>query len=108
MWSPAQTDRSPIRLRPDEAATLETFGEQTETIAIPPEQLHQIAALSAKDEDMAGVRILFELPDEWLLPEPSADTPDAKRAGYLEYFLRRLDATPSFVEEALHARARLV
>ncbi len=56
--------------------------------------------------------ILQEVPDEWLPPETSsdtpADTPDAKRAGYLDYFLRRLDAAPLFVEEAINARARLV
>jgi hypothetical protein len=53
-------------------------------------------------------QVLQEVPDDWLLPEPTADTPDAKRAGYLRYFLTRLEAAPSFVEEALHARALLV
>lgn len=53
-------------------------------------------------------QVLQQVPDEWLLPEPAADTPDAQRAGYLQYFLTRLEAAPSFVEEALHARARLV
>jgi hypothetical protein len=53
-------------------------------------------------------QILQEVPDDWLLPEPTAGTPDAKRAGYLRYFLTRLEAAPSFVEEALHARALLV
>ena len=53
-------------------------------------------------------KILQQVPDEWLLPEPAADTPGAKRDGYLNYLLARLDAAPSFVEEALHARARLV
>ena len=53
-------------------------------------------------------QVLQEVPDDWLLPEPTASTPDAKRAGYLRYFLTRLEAAPSFVEEALHARALLV
>ena len=53
-------------------------------------------------------QILQQVPDEWLLPDLTADTPDAKRAGYLQYFLARLEAAPSFVEEALHAHARLV
>jgi hypothetical protein len=53
-------------------------------------------------------QILQQVPDDWLLPARSAATPDAKRAGYLQYFLARLEAAPSFVEEALDARARLV
>jgi len=53
-------------------------------------------------------QILLQVPDAWLLPEPAIGTPDAKRAGYLQYFLARLEATPIFVEEALHARASLV
>jgi hypothetical protein len=53
-------------------------------------------------------QVLQQVPDDWLLPAPAAATPDVKRAGYLQYFLARLDAAPSFVEEALDARARLV
>ena len=53
-------------------------------------------------------QILQQVPEEWLVPEPTAGTPEAKRAGYLNYFLARLEAAPCFVEEALHARARLV
>jgi hypothetical protein len=53
-------------------------------------------------------RVLAAVPDAWLLPEPGIETPDAKRAAYLSYLLRRLDAAPVFVEEAERARARLV
>jgi hypothetical protein len=53
-------------------------------------------------------QILQQVPDDWLVTEAAAGTPDARRAGYLSYFLARLEAAPSFVEEALHARARLV
>ncbi|MCZ2151512.1 MAG: aminotransferase class I and II [Bryobacterales bacterium] len=52
--------------------------------------------------------ILRQVPDEWLPPEQGAETPEAKRAGYVEYFLTRLEATPLFIEEAQNARARLV
>jgi hypothetical protein len=49
-------------------------------------------------------QILQEVPDEWL--------PNAGRAGYLDYFLARLGAARNFVEkaveEAIHARQRLV
>jgi len=51
-------------------------------------------------------QILEQVPNDWL---PSIEgTPDSKRAGYLQYFLARLEAAPCFVEEALNARARLV
>ena len=53
-------------------------------------------------------QILLQVPDVWLLPEPAVGTSDAKRAGYLQYFLARLEAAPTFVEEAVHARASLV
>jgi HipA-like kinase len=53
-------------------------------------------------------RILEQLPDEWLVPEPGAETPEAKRSGYLQYFLARLESAKSFVEEAISARARLL
>jgi hypothetical protein len=52
--------------------------------------------------------VLESVPDDWLVPEKGAETPAAKRAGYLQYFLTRLEAAPLFVEEALNARAKLV
>jgi hypothetical protein len=48
--------------------------------------------------------ILDEVPDAWLLPEPGAETAPAKRAGYVDYLMRRLEAAPLFVEEAIRAR----
>ncbi len=51
---------------------------------------------------------LASVPDAWLLPEPGAETPEAKRAGYLEYFTTRLNAPPLFVEEAIRARHAIV
>jgi hypothetical protein len=53
-------------------------------------------------------QILQDVPDEWLLPEPGAATPDAKRAGYVRYLQARLEAAPFFVKEALDARAQLL
>ena len=53
-------------------------------------------------------QILLQVPDVWLLAEAAVGTSDAKRAGYLQYFLARLEAAPTFVEEAVHARASLV
>jgi hypothetical protein len=52
--------------------------------------------------------ILALVPDAWLLPAPGIETPAAKRAAYIDYFLRRLSAAPIFVEEAMRARAELI
>ncbi|WP_263416883.1 HipA family kinase [Terriglobus albidus] len=51
-------------------------------------------------------RILALVPDAWLEPEEGADTPDAKRALYVEFLMKRLDDADRFEEEA--TRARLV
>lgn len=53
-------------------------------------------------------RVTDQIPDGWLLPEPGLETPAAKRAGYVEFLARRLDAASVFVEEAVRARAQLV
>ena len=45
------------------------------------------------------------VPDAWLRDEPRFATPDAHRAAYVEYLVRRLEASPIFVEEALRARS---
>lgn len=45
--------------------------------------------------------ILEQVPDEWL-------GADGMRAGYLDYFLTRPGTARIFVEEAIHARQRLV
>jgi len=49
-------------------------------------------------------RILNDVPDDWLASEPGAPN----RAGYVDYFTRRLASSSNFVEEALRARAQLV
>jgi hypothetical protein len=48
--------------------------------------------------------ILEAVPDDWLLPEQAA----SRRAGYVDYLTRRLEASEIFVQEALRARAELV
>lgn len=53
-------------------------------------------------------RVTDQIPDGWLLPEPGLEAPAAKRAGYVDFLTRRLDAAPLFVEEAVRARAQLV
>jgi hypothetical protein len=52
--------------------------------------------------------VLDQIPDGWLLPEPGMLTPEDKRRGYVGWLLHRLSAAPTFVEEALRARAGLL
>jgi hypothetical protein len=65
-------------------------------------------ALRARLSEALFSEILTEVPDDWLLPEPSAATPAAKRAAYVDYLSARLDAASLFVEEAVSARHALV
>jgi hypothetical protein len=51
--------------------------------------------------------VLAVVPDAWLLPVPGGETPTAKRAGYVDYFLRRLESD-DFLKEAVQAHAHLV
>ena len=56
--------------------------------------------------------IVEQIPEAWLTPEPSFSDPDLsiedRRAGYVTFLTRRLEAAPAFVEEAVRARAQLV
>lgn len=52
--------------------------------------------------------ILDQVPDDWLLSEPSVPTPALKRAAYVDYLSRRLNASSKFIQEALRARTELV
>src|SRR5215510_3518267 len=49
-----------LSLRPDKAAAFQSLRKQTQTVAIPPQHLDQIATTTTKHEDMAGKRILFK------------------------------------------------
>jgi hypothetical protein len=53
-------------------------------------------------------RIVEAIPDAWLQREPAFNDPAELRAAYLAYLRSRLDASPIFVEEALHARAHVI
>ncbi|HEY9421383.1 MAG TPA: HipA family kinase [Thermoanaerobaculia bacterium] len=52
-------------------------------------------------------RVIGDIPESWLLTDPSLSPAD-RRAGYLTFLTRRLEAAPAFVEEAVRARAQLV
>jgi hypothetical protein len=50
--------------------------------------------------------VVINIPDVWL--DQDGETPDAKRAIYVEFLLNRLSASEIFVEEAERARKSLV
>ena len=52
--------------------------------------------------------LVDSIPDAWLLPAPGAESPQLKRSGYVNYFLRRLENSSQFVTEAMRARAELI
>lgn len=64
--------------------------------------------LRARLGEAVFAEVLQDVPDAWLLPEPGAATPAAKRAVYIDYLVERLSAAPLFVEEAVRARNALV
>ena len=52
-----QPYNSALRLRPDEAAALQPLGKQTQTVAIPPQQLDDIASSPSEHKDVSGERL---------------------------------------------------
>jgi len=56
----AQRNGPALRLRPNEAATLQSLGKQAKPIAIEPQKFYLVAAASTKNKDVSR---------EWLLVE---------------------------------------
>jgi len=52
--------------------------------------------------------VLAGVPDEWLNAAQAGVDPEEIRAAYIEFFVRRLAASPIFEEEAIRAHASLV
>jgi hypothetical protein len=52
--------------------------------------------------------IIAQVPDNWLDAIPGNLNPAGRRAGYLDFFVRRLAAAAIFEQEAIRARARHV
>ena len=77
-----------------------------------------LPAASRLEEVDAAFRALLEpaviegivglVPDEWLTGGPWAETPDAIRRVYSEFFTRRMTNSAVFLNEALHARKALI
>ncbi len=93
-----------------EQAALNPFFAIRDHVLLPWASAVQSADATLRTRLSKGLfeEVMDQVPDDWLLPEPGALTPGAKRREYVAYFLRRLDASPVFVEEVLRARARLV
>lgn len=53
-------NNSALGLRPDKASTLQALGEQTQTVAIPPQQLDGVASSSAEHEHVSGERLFVQ------------------------------------------------
>jgi hypothetical protein len=70
------------------------------------EAVDKVLRAELNEDVFAG--ILESVPDAWLVPEPGAPGPAAKRRAYVDYLLERLNAAPVFLEEALRARSVLV
>ncbi len=64
--------------------------------------------LKARLSREALERVVSQVPDAWLLPEPGLETPDRHRAAYVDHLERRVELSRVFVEEALRARQALV
>jgi hypothetical protein len=65
------------------------------------------AGLRARLSEELFARILEQIPDGWLSADPGITAAD-RRAGYLTFLTRRLEAAPLFVEEAVRAHTQLV
>ncbi len=96
-----------------------TTAERTATTRFPAIRDHVLLRWASKLEEVnAELRprltesllrdLLAEVPAEWLLPRPDSEAPVDARAAYLNFFLRRLESSSAFVEEAHRAHAQLV
>ncbi len=86
------------------------FTEIAQHILLP--WASQISSASQIAHQRLNAAVFFEIlasvPAEWLnAAQPGAD-PEVIRAAYIDFFVRRLAASPIFEEEAIHAHARLV
>lgn len=93
--------------------------EQKAESAFPPIRHHVLLPWAAAIHEAAAASrqrlnpgvfagIVDNVPEAWLLPEPSIPTAAAKRAAYIDFLTRRLSASSNFVEEAIRAHADLV
>ena len=69
----------------------------------------QFEAADAAASELLNEKVLSEIttriPDAWLAPEADLADIAAMRAAYLDYFMRRLQQSRAFVQEAIRARS---
>lgn len=93
-----------------EQAATSVFPAIRQHVLLPWATALEEAAAASRDRLNPAVfaEILDQVPDAWLLPEADVPTPAAKRAAYVDFLTRRLNASSNFVQEAIHASAKLV
>ncbi len=86
------------------------FAQIADHVLLPLAGTLSEADAAARERLTAQVleRIVQAIPATWLEGEPKFATCEAHRAAYLAYLTNRLDASSIFVEEAQHARTRLL
>ena len=90
------------------------FGQVKEHILLPWANALGEADAEARSRlnPVVFEEILADVPDGWLTPDGGIDggilAAADRRAAYVEFFIRRLNASAKFVEEAMRARAELV
>ncbi len=91
-------------------AALSPFAAIREHILLP--WATQIESADAEAHSRLNEEVFAEIlsmaPDGWLRPEPGISDPASKRAAYVDYLTRRLNASPRFAEEAIRAHTQLV
>jgi hypothetical protein len=86
------------------------FPQTGKHVLLPWAREIEKAGAIAREKLGAGVieSIVAEVPDEWLDAIPGDLSGAERRAAYVDFFRRRLDAAAIFEQEATNARSRLV
>ena len=86
------------------------FPEIAQHILLPwASDIPQAANLAHQRLTPSALGAIIDLvPDNWLDAVPDGIPAAERRAGYLDFLLRRLAASEIFEQEAIHARARLI
>jgi hypothetical protein len=86
------------------------FAEIKDHILLPWAKEIGNAAGIAHDRLITPVleEIVNLIPEEWLEAIPGGPAPSERRAGYMQFFRRRLEASAAFEQEAISAHTRLI
>lgn len=86
------------------------FSEVKDHILLPWAKQIERSAVAAREKLTEPVlsEIVNLIPEAWLAAIPGGVAPSERRAGYLDFFMRRLDASAAFEEEAIRAHSGLI